>query len=886
MVKVIDFGLASKTPPDKLIGTPSYIAPEIIRRQKPDGRADLYSLGVLAYYALTGANPFRAQTKEETLQNHLDVVPLEPRQMNLSIPKYLSDIIYKLLAKDPDHRYKTPSDVIHDFNFRSTRFFAVETPDTLLSYVPWEGPFIGRENELEIYKNWLKDIEHDEKVGSLFWARGNIGSGKSRFIEECKNVAQLNAFKTILVDGLNEETLKKISTPEFDTVILFDAFDQLLSESPPDILAQLKEHLPHLNIMITTSKDQNSLETVRNFVENTESQLIKEIELTAFTLSELRSYIRDLTGISEIPSWLLKSLTAYTGGNPLFLTETMKAMIQEGILFDTAGRWKRSTLEDVGLDLSQLAIPELILCRLKEELEKLNDVERSILALLSVFDRPLSEETINAFISDEIHDALKHLKSIHLLRFDPTYSAYSFRHTIYRRATYLNLSTNLRRSWHDRVAEWLGEQNAAEEVLTYHRQHGTDSDIAEQLLIDEIRSRRIRELPMRLIDEFLERFGDKFDDDVMEAMMARARKKINVRNYNAAQSIYHEILDLLPELNKAPRQHFRIQLSLASLFRRQKKIKEAKQFLSEAEKILSMIDDPIANINFENQRANVLVAEGNLDEAIEIYSACREKAKDQGVEQKVRVNDLGHALLYKGCYGDAIDVLKEDIERHRLDGSSRLYRALYSIAQSYRHLGQFDNAALYFGQIIKRAKNSHDVDHLLSAYTGLGNVLSDNGKHDDSIGYYERAFDLAIHLGKHDDAIAVMINTGIVSSNMGDTRKAHDAFQTTLSFLERDDFPVRMRELYLCRTHLELGELFRIKTKFSKAGKHLTKALELAKTPQAKFYLFWVLLTEAKLSKDLKDTMKAKDYIKEARPLASSDDMQKLLIDTEDYMRK
>lgn len=64
--KLIDFGLAALGFQGKLVGTPNYISPEMILKNNPDGRSDLYSLGVLMYYVLAKFNPFKGASHEET----------------------------------------------------------------------------------------------------------------------------------------------------------------------------------------------------------------------------------------------------------------------------------------------------------------------------------------------------------------------------------------------------------------------------------------------------------------------------------------------------------------------------------------------------------------------------------------------------------------------------------------------------------------------------------------------------------------------------------------------------------------------------------------------------------------------------------------------------
>ena len=90
-VKVLDFGLVKPisdgalehslaTQAGLVIGTPGYMAPEIALSAKVDGRADLYSLGCVAYYLLTGRQVFEGDTVMQVFAQHLQAVPMPPSQ--------------------------------------------------------------------------------------------------------------------------------------------------------------------------------------------------------------------------------------------------------------------------------------------------------------------------------------------------------------------------------------------------------------------------------------------------------------------------------------------------------------------------------------------------------------------------------------------------------------------------------------------------------------------------------------------------------------------------------------------------------------------------------------------------------------------------------------
>jgi serine/threonine protein kinase len=105
-VKLTDFGIASP-PRDKEIniqGTPSYLAPEIIRGGEFDGRADIYSMGVMAFHMLTGSLPFTAMTLSKLLQMQVEHRPPNIRTACPGIDNDFATFIESALSKNPDDR--------------------------------------------------------------------------------------------------------------------------------------------------------------------------------------------------------------------------------------------------------------------------------------------------------------------------------------------------------------------------------------------------------------------------------------------------------------------------------------------------------------------------------------------------------------------------------------------------------------------------------------------------------------------------------------------------------------------------------------------------------------------------------------------------------------
>ncbi len=112
-IKLTDFGIsdlitALSDQPDVVFGTPGYLPPETIRGKGYDKTGDLFSLGALLYYCLTGTRPFDGATAKEAIRKTLAGKFRPPNQLNSTIPGNLSDLVMRLLAAD---RAQRPADV-------------------------------------------------------------------------------------------------------------------------------------------------------------------------------------------------------------------------------------------------------------------------------------------------------------------------------------------------------------------------------------------------------------------------------------------------------------------------------------------------------------------------------------------------------------------------------------------------------------------------------------------------------------------------------------------------------------------------------------------------------------------------------------------------------
>ena len=141
-VKILDFGLAKSIEApqpqtmdqnNSVLGSIYYMAPEQLTRQPVDHRTDIYSLGAIFYYVLTGRPPFEGELVAQIIHAHLHVDPKPVAELRPDLPPAVSEIIHQMLAKDPSHRPPNVETVRNSLRLafgKSTSSSSVQTTTT------------------------------------------------------------------------------------------------------------------------------------------------------------------------------------------------------------------------------------------------------------------------------------------------------------------------------------------------------------------------------------------------------------------------------------------------------------------------------------------------------------------------------------------------------------------------------------------------------------------------------------------------------------------------------------------------------------------------------------------------------------------------------------
>lgn len=897
-VKLIDFGLAGIDPRGRLIGTPSYMSPEIVNRETADWRADLYSLAVLWYFCLARFNPFRAKVPRETLQNQLRLVPPPPSTFNEEVPRWMDAIIMRLLEKNPVKRFSHTARVLREINRCATKKYPLETRETLVSYLPQEGELVGRKKELEQVRNELRElVEGDEKSKAVL-VEGRLGIGKTRFAREFKYEAQLADIRVQMAHASDAESYagwcealgEHISDGEGLEVFILEDVEALAGEETAyqkflGLVSRASRPSGDAKVLLMLSAGPTDDE---QFTEALRSVIPTNIELANFTPAELTDYLASLTGLDQPPEQLVEGIYSRTDGNPLFVTEVLKALITGGGLFDEGGRWRMTVFEDVGIDFSKVDIPSTVEDLLLAGVKKLTKGERTVLEALAVTRKPSSGDQLKSYsgVKDPF-PALRELVKQNIIERSEEH-LFTFGNELMGHTLYSSIPLEQRMKYHDRIAAALEAEGAPFEGIAHHQSYGTDAAkaLSSSLALGERYLKRGRG---RKAVRYLERAESIIPGEDVEARVDVLLKKGEAflirRDYEQAEELFSQVevlVKALPDTEQAAHRGVEALIRLGGTFMKLMAFSRARAVFTEAKvKLHTKVIDPIRELTVENFLGTVLMSEGRYREAKELFENTRVVWKQLAHEDRAHAtnNDLGMVLLALREVDGAREAFKEDLSfAEEIDDDLLISRAHYNLAQLSVVEGNLDEAIIEYKECAEVCKRAENTELLLRAYNGLGNIYHLRGELDQSVGYYERGLALHERAGDMRGGAAINVNIGIIENARKNYDAALDALIPAVEMIKGLPDKSAIDWTALSRGFLELGDVYKNQGKLDEAAESLSQAYDIAVShDSAAPQRFWILYTLAEVARERGDEKQIRSLVTQMRPIATTDDEKQKL---------
>jgi transcriptional regulator with GAF, ATPase, and Fis domain/tetratricopeptide (TPR) repeat protein len=882
--KLLDFGFAERVALSDVAvprGTLGYVAPEVFKGVDADARADLYSLGLVLYEVITGRGPGKEKDLRTWLRMQYYSEFETPRKFDEKIPEAFEAVVMSLIRREPERRPRSAAAVIGELSGRGEEAAAVQGPR---KYLMAPG-FVGRTGELAKLKEILDNASQGRPGAACI--SGERGVGKTRLLSEYKFMAQLEG-ATILTfepvslgarpqslietalgylkvystaeppsaeEGpvtISEETkyrlfetvtqrLKELSSSQrvgHSLVLLVDDFE-LFDPTSLEFLRYLVFSLSSERLMVLVAglKEKRFLDLIAEFGRRT---CFRHVPLPAMERSEVETLVLSLVG--EMPSsevlvdWLMRT----TGGNPLFVIETVYSLIEGKVLLMRGSRWALAA--DA---LEAYRPPDTVTDVVKRRLENLSAEELDVLQIGAAAAGPPTLEFLRAVLGQDekvLFNAVEKLKTLGLLRSFAVEGEASFilSSKILEAAVTERLSVEARRENHRRVALALEQlyPEKQDKLVFDLAHHYTQAGIKDRAYAYSMRAgARARE--NRLSEQALGFFETAL---ALSEQAASPKERVELietvgelrevtGKYPEAIAVYTQGMSIVaadPELSKDRSVLARFLQKLGQVHQTQGHNEEAldclnRALLMEPDKTMPMYINILNDLGWSYSATGSFdQAEGLLIQALQLVEKLKNRAP-------LVYNQLSARTLYNFgvlAWSRHDFVLALQLTERSLGVYETIHDDHYTgkasqfIATLWWRRGELKKAREYYQRYLAAQRKSGDVYFLLRSLQGLGVICQDEGEWDKAYDYYAEALSLAERIGDVTATADLNSNLGMVADERGDWDQALAFFRRAIELrqqLEGDSYGQRVVLVNLANLRARQGEMEEAERVFDEA---------------------------------------------------------------------
>jgi tetratricopeptide (TPR) repeat protein len=541
VIKLMDFGLARSsgatrlTQEGALVGTLSYIAPEVIIGKPATEQSDLYAFGVMLYELAAGRPPFTGDNLTAVISQHLHAPVVPPSAINEKITPPLDRLIIQLLSKQPEARPGSAAevgDLLDLIQVGKGEQLTATTGEVATLNRLVRGRLIGRESELKQATNLWQQAALGS--GQVLLISGEPGIGKTRLVQELITFAEIargrvfsaecyaegavpympvaQMIRDALRDGfqlqLPEEVMADLVTltpelrlsfpdlpqplpldPKSEQSRLFEsvvALCQVMTESAPlmlffddvhwadsgtlSLIRHLARRMRHQSLMIVSTYREVDIDEGRPFrdmmLDLRREKLTQRIKLSRLDQEGTKALLATLF-TEEITPEFLEGIYRETEGNPFFVEEVCKALVESGELYFEDGRWHRPNMDE-------LEIPQGVRDTIQSRVGKLPPEVQEVLRMAAILGREFDFDTLlEAVESDEnsLIDILERAEEAQLIEEVGSLGtvSFAFAHALIPATLVEGVRTLRRRRLHRRAAEAIEQISPDDyESLAHH----------------------------------------------------------------------------------------------------------------------------------------------------------------------------------------------------------------------------------------------------------------------------------------------------------------------------------------------------------------------------------------------------------------------------------
>ncbi len=573
-----------------------------------------------------------------------------------------------------------------------------------------------------------------------------------------------------------------------------------------------------------------------------QEKLYSSLQLNPLSLDEIREKVESILEITDIPSGFMNKLYDESEGNPFFVEEVLKSLMDEGVIKRHSHIW------DAGLDLSSIRIPNTIKDVITHRIAKMNESSKKVLKYASVIGQKFQFDVlqkVSEMNSEELLDTLDHLIDIEMIHEDSGShheEAFYFGHKQTRTVIYEGMSRSRIRVMHLKVGNiieemYKGRLNDVIFALARHFTLGKDFT-------------RSHEYSKQAGTAAMASFA--FEDAIEH--FTTALRALSFLGDDCGIDIKKEGLDLSFQLGDldyamgdpaAAVEHYRNALQNSQALGDKESEAEAYLYIGHTERL----------------RGNFHRAEDMYEKAIVHFDSTDNYAGLAGSQQ-----GLGYVHWRKGENDEAVEHYKESISFSMKAGDDHgMAKTHIELGNVYNYWGDYAKAMQYYKKSIPHLEKVGDYNELARAYNNMGDSTIKVDDFHGALEYFEKCKQASEKIGNKNFVAWSLFNSAEALAYLGEYDKAEDYCVRALKICEDLDDRVGMNGVFK-----NFGVIYRFKKEWDKSIENFNKSIVILEMLDIPYELGVTYSDLAKTYEDMGEIEEALENFNMAKDLLES----------------
>jgi predicted ATPase len=659
--------------------------------------------------------------------------------------------------------------------------------------------------------------------------------------------------RTRLFESLSQ-LVNDISEDKPLLVILEDL--QWADDGSLQLLHYLARNIQNSRVMIICSYRPEEIENIKGEVHPLSKTLRRmrpeklffEIVLERFDEQSTASMIESLLKIQNIPEAFTRRLYGESEGNPFFVEEVVKSLINEGLINPSDYSW------DKKFDPSKIHIPSTIRDVIGRRMDRLDEKTRGILSYASVIGNKFTFETLHKLsdLNEEaLVDSIDALIAANIIHEDKASidEVYRFDHTQIREVIYNSMSRSRRRLMHKRIGH----------------------------IIEKLNKNRLDEVVYNLARHFYE--GKDTEKTITYGIRA-GEKATKAFAPEDALTYYNMALEALKRLDDTDENKQKMIFLLKRLGEISFNLSEWKPALEYYKKAIELCEDTES----DGERAECLrktgyvlnrmgkwkIATKNFEKSLSISKKLDDRF---GIADAHR--GIGYIHWRLGEYDDAIAHYNECIQFSMEIGDMHtIALAFIELGNVYIETGDIDKAIEYYNKSLKNLEPIGDYSEMARAYNNLGDSFLKSGKYDQAIEYFEKCEEMGRKIGRKDIVGWSLFNSGEAWAQKGESDRALECAEKSMALLSTVGDQLGIQACYKI-----FGMAYGAKKQWDKSVENFNTCVQMGKENNVPYIQGEVHYYFGKMLKEKGDLEEAKTQFEAALEIFSG-------LETEEFVEK